>query len=154
MPQMKEPPLSAVREAQYFYDASMNPTYLPGHYNNLKRPRSVFNEQGVVRIPASVSSHLRIPLFWLSLKLFPYQYYKYLALNALRKDGFLSLYFHPWEFTDIIPYNIPWYIKHPCNHGMLNLLNRLLKDLEKEADFITMHEFALMRSKYYEYSFS
>ena len=142
MPQMQEPVMDIVSKVPYAYDASLNPTWIPGHYNNLRKSRTTFHEKGVIRIPASVSPNLRIPLFWLSFKNFPYSYFKYLANAALKKDGYLSLYFHPWEFTDISCYSIPWYTKRPDNYVLLNKLHRLINDFKNETDFIGMHDFS------------
>src|SRR5450755_946343 len=139
MPQMQEVDMDELKSAGYRYDASINPTWIPGRYNNFKKSRSVFFEEGIVRIPASVSSHLRIPLFWLSFKNLPYPYFKQLALAVLKRDGYLSLYFHPWEFTDLSPYKIPWFIKRQSKGFLLEKLSRLINDFGGDADFISMH---------------
>lgn len=141
MPQMQEPDMEEVSRVPYAYDASINPCWLPGRYNNWGKPRTAFREKNVIRIPASVSANLRIPLFWLSFKKFPYPYFRYLARKALEKDGYLSLYFHPWEFTDIHEYQIPRYVKLPSDNLLLFRLDRLIRDLKKDADFISMYDF-------------
>ena len=142
MPQMREVDINKVKEVPYVYDASINPTWLPRRYNNLHRPRSYFVEKEVIRIPASVSPFFRIPLFWISFKIFPYYLFIHLARAALKKDGYLCLYFHPWEFIDISSYRIPWYAKRQSKTVLLGKLEQLIKDLSKEADFITMYEFS------------
>ena len=50
---------------------------------------------------SGVSPIFRIPLFWLSFHNFPLFFYKKLAIDVLKKDGYLNIYFHPWEFSDI-----------------------------------------------------
>ncbi|MDP9041640.1 MAG: polysaccharide deacetylase [Bacteroidota bacterium] len=141
MPQMKTIEMKELKKVPYSYDASINPTWLPGRYNNLNISRTAFYEDGMVRIPASVSTNLRIPLFWLSFKNFPYSYFKLLAKAALKKDGYLSLYFHPWEFTDLSAYKIPWFIKNHSKAALLNKLNHFIEDFQKNAEFITMYDF-------------
>jgi peptidoglycan/xylan/chitin deacetylase (PgdA/CDA1 family) len=90
-----------IKKAGYRYNSSINPTWLPGRYNNLKKPRTWFFDQGVLQIPASVSSLLRFPLFWLTFHNLPLSLIKRMSAAAHGKDGYLNLYFHPWEFTDL-----------------------------------------------------
>jgi len=141
MPRMRKVSMDEVKKAGYLYDSSVNPTWLPGRYNNLHLPRTVYKEAGVTRIPASVSPFIRMPLFWLSFKNLPYTIFKMLALQTLKKDGYLCLYFHPWEFTDIGVYGLPGYTKKICGEALLQRLHRLVSDLKKEAGFITMGDF-------------
>ena len=88
-------------KAGYRYNSSINPTYLPGRYNNFGRPRSWFMQDGVVQLPSSVSPLVRFPLFWLSFHNLPMRLLKWISKITYRKDGYLNLYFHPWEFTDL-----------------------------------------------------
>lgn len=141
MPRMRKVEMSEVIKAGYTYDSSVNPTWLPGRYNNLHLPRTVYTDQGMTRIPASVSPFLHMPLFWLSFKNLPYPLFRMLTLQTLKKDGYVCLYFHPWEFTDIENYGLPAFTKK--HHGMplFERLFRLIQDLKKEADFTTMNSF-------------
>ncbi|MEK7200233.1 MAG: polysaccharide deacetylase family protein [Bacteroidota bacterium] len=141
MPRMREVSVTAVQKAGYTYDSSINPTYLPGRYNNFHLPRTIYTEENLTRIPASVSPFIRLPLFWLSFKNLPYPVFKMFALQTLKKDGYLCLYFHPWEFTDIENYGLPGFAKRLNGSPLLERLNRLIKDLKKEADFITSADF-------------
>ena len=72
MPRMKVIDMPSVIEAGYHYDSSINPTLVPGKYNNLHLSRTQYYDQGMRRIPAFVSPNLRISLFWLSFKNMPY----------------------------------------------------------------------------------
>lgn len=130
-----------VKLAGYSYDSSINPTWIPGRYNNFRMPRTYYTENGIMKVPVSVSANFRIPLFWLSFKNFPYSYFKRIALQALRKDGYLSLYFHPWEFTDLTKYNLPAIVKRKSGNELLEKLKRLIADLKKEGEFITVNSF-------------
>ena len=141
MPRMKQVPMEAIKNAGYSYDASMNPTWLPGRYNHLHKPRTCFVEEGMLRIPASVSANVRLPLFWLSFKNFPYRYYLHLCKQALQKDGYLSLYFHPWEFVDVTGYGLPAYTTRYAGQELLYRLHQLLNDLKPHGSFNTMHQF-------------
>ena len=141
MPRMKKINIQWIKEAGYNYDSSINPTYMPGRYNNLNLPRKIYLEGDFPRLPCSTSPNLRIPLFWLSFKNFPYTLYKKLALQTLKKDGYLCLYFHPWEFVDISNYKLPFLIKRHSGIYLLERLNRLLTDLKSMATFTTISSF-------------
>ncbi|MGH2647530.1 MAG: polysaccharide deacetylase family protein, partial [Ginsengibacter sp.] len=141
MPQMKKIEGGWIRQAGYSYDSSVNPTWVPGRYNHFRLPRTCYVENGITRVPASVSANFRIPLFWLSFKNLPYTYFKRLAFQALQKDGFLSLYFHPWEFIDLSNYNLPSLIKRKSGIQLLEKLKTFLADLKKEGTFNTIQSF-------------
>ncbi|MDQ2864270.1 MAG: DUF3473 domain-containing protein [Bacteroidota bacterium] len=141
MPRMKEISSKWVNDAGYRYDSSINPTWIPGRYNNFSKPRTVFIKSGLPEIPVSVSPNLRVPLFWLSFKNFPYSYFRKIALKTLQKDGYLSLYFHPWEFTDLSSYRLPSVVKRKSGVELLTKLKRLITDMKEEGGFITMNSF-------------
>lgn len=141
MPRMKRILSKDIADAGYRYDSSINPIWLPGHYNNLNKPSHAFVEDGITRIPASVSTLIRIPLFWLSFKNLPYSLYLKLVLRALKKEGYVCLYFHPWEFIDLSRFKIPGYTKKPSGDILLKKLERLITDLKKDAQLITMDSF-------------
>lgn len=146
MPRMRKVDMEEVKSAGYRYDSSINPTWLPGRYNNLHLPRTMYRDQGMLRIPASVSPLLRVPLFWLSFKNLPYGLFETLTMQTLKKDGYVCLYFHPWEFTDIERYGLPAFTKKHHGAPLLERLQRLVNRLKPEADFITMNEFVNMKS--------
>lgn len=131
-----------VAAAGYAYNSSLHPTYIPGRYNHWGESRLPFRELGVWQIPASVTPRMRLPLFWLSLKNFPFAVYKQLCLQTLRTDGFLNLYVHPWEFTDLSDYElIPAYVRRHSRHELLDRVEALLRFLKPHAEYRTMGEF-------------
>lgn len=141
MPRMQKIESGWIKGAGYSYDSSVNPTWIPGRYNNYRMPRTLYEENGITRVPASVSANFRIPLFWLAFKNFPYSYFKRLALQALKKDDYLSLYFHPWEFVDLSAYNVPIIIKRKSGLQMLDKLKKLIEDFRAEGEFSTIQSF-------------
>ncbi|MGN6533895.1 MAG: hypothetical protein ACTHK0_19295 [Ginsengibacter sp.] len=141
MPRMKKINPGFVKEAGYTYDSSINPTWIPGRYNNLKLPRTFYFENGIVKVPVSVSANFRIPLFWLAFKNFPYTYFKTIALQTLQKDGYLSLYFHPWEFVDLSNYKLPLMVKRKSGVELLEKLMSLIADLKNEGEFMCINNF-------------
>lgn len=144
MPRMMPVSKNAVENAGYSYNSSINPTYLPGRYNNLKVSRTYFNEGKVVQIPASVSPNFRIPLFWLSFHNFPLSFYKKLASDVLKKDKYLNIYFHPWEFAEIKDeaFKLPGFTVKNSGIEMVKRFDEFLTWLKsKNHSFGTIQEF-------------
>lgn len=131
-PRMREISYGKMREAGYMYDSSVNPALIPGRYNNLNIPRKPYKKDGVLEIPVSVATGLRVPLFWLALHLFPESLYLALAKMALRRDGYFATYFHPWEFSEIKGYKIPSYIKLNSGEAMGERLRYVVRGIGGE----------------------
>ena len=118
-----------IQKAGYEYNSSINPTWLPGRYNNLKVSRTWFHEDGVLQLPASVSP-MRFPLFWLSFHNLPLWLYKHLVTRAYHKDQYLNVYFHPWEFTDLTDqekYGFPAYVSKNSGQQMVKRMDELME---------------------------
>ncbi|MGI4749874.1 MAG: polysaccharide deacetylase family protein [Janthinobacterium lividum] len=99
--------------AGYVYNSSINPTYLPGRYNNFHRPRTWFYQDQVLQLPSSVTPVVRFPLFWLTFHNLPMVLIKWMCQRTYCRDGYLNLYFHPWEFTNLDQperFNFPKYV--------------------------------------------
>ena len=146
MPRMRKVEMEEVKKAGYLYDSSINPTWLPGRYNNLNLPRTLYVDEGMKRLPASVTPNFRIPLFWLAFKNYLYSIFKKLAIQTLKKDGYVCLYFHPWEFVDINNYNMPAYTKRLCGQPLQHRLHQLIADLKKEGEFLTIQDWLQNKS--------
>ncbi|TDG36147.1 DUF3473 domain-containing protein [Pedobacter changchengzhani] len=124
-----------IRKAGYQYNTSINPTYLPGRYNNFNISRTYFTKATVLQIPASVSPIIRFPLFWLSFHNLPLWLYKRLAKWTYNKDGYLNIYFHPWEFTDLDDrdrFGFPKYVTKNSGTQMINRMDNLLKWMKSQ----------------------
>ena len=130
---------------EYKYNASLNPTFIPGRYMNLFEPRKPFYRNDILNIPSSVTPILRIPLFWLSLHLFPLWMYKILCRWALYVDNILSLYFHPWEFyplSNLTNTRVPKLISINSGEIMSSRLSEVIKMLKrKNCQFLTYKEY-------------
>ncbi len=146
MPRMRKVAMKEVIQAGYLYDSSINPTWLPGRYNNFNLPRTVYKDEDMIRIPASVSPLIRLPLFWLGFKNYPYKLFLKLCLQTLYKDGYVCLYFHPWEFTNISNYKLPGYTKKPDDVVLLTRLERLINDLSAKGNFTTIQDFLKIKN--------
>ncbi len=145
MPRMAPVQMKDVKAAGYTYDSSVNPTWLPGRYNNFHLPRTIYQQEGMLRLPASVTPNFRIPLFWLSFKNFPLALFTFWVKQTLRKDGYVCLYFHPWEFVDLSAYNIPGYTKRLAGKPLQMRLQKLMGHL-KPYSFSTVQNFIDGRS--------
>jgi hypothetical protein len=129
MPRMMPVAAVEVAKAGYLYNSSLNPTWIPGRYKHLDKPRTAFLQDGMLQFPASVSPHLRLPLFWLSFHNFPFSFYWKLCTQTMAKDGYLNLYYHPWEFEDYQHAGgakFPGYVTRNCGNPMLKKTEKLL----------------------------
>ena len=118
-----------VYAAGYTYNSSLNPTLIPGRYNNLDKPRTYFMKEGVLQLPASVTPLVRFPLFWLAYHNLPKKLFQILALRTLKKDKYLNIYFHPWEFVNLKQLDgikLPYIITKNSGEEMLNRLDQFI----------------------------
>jgi hypothetical protein len=130
----------AIEAAGYRYNSSMNPTFLPGRYNHLTKPRRPTWSGRLLTIPVSVTPLIRFPLFWLSFKNLPLGLYKLLSAWTLYSDRELNLYFHPWEFSDISGYGLPGYIQRHGGEAMVSRLESYLLWLKKKGVFLSFNQ--------------
>ncbi|MEJ8597378.1 polysaccharide deacetylase family protein [Riemerella anatipestifer] len=149
MPRMQPIKEEEVEDAGYLYNSSINPTFLPGRYNNLHFSKTYFKEGNVWQIPASVSL-LRVPLFWLSFHNFPIFIYQLLTNYALKRDGYLNIYFHPWEFSNISKksYKLPSYTTKNTGELMVKRFDNFVSWLKNKGEtFVTYKEFLAEKTK-------
>ena len=130
-----------IQQAGYLYNSSMNPTYLPGRYNNFFEKRTPYYSDRLLNIPVSVTPLIRFPLFWLSFKNLPLSLYKFASKLTLDWDAYLNLYFHPWEFTNIRGYSLPGYITKHSGQAMVDRLENYLIWIKPYGQFATFSEF-------------
>lgn len=138
-PRMGKIDYEELKRCGYKYDSSVNPAFIPGRYNHLNVPRVPFEKCGVVEVPTSVATFLRVPLFWLALHLFPIKMYIKFARMSLKKTGYFATYFHPWEFADLEDFkSVPSYIKNNSGEKLVERLEKVIVDLQKKGvEFVT-----------------
>lgn len=145
MPRMQAVSTQELLENGIRYNASSNPTWIPGRYCGLKDPRRPNQADGLTQFPASVTPIVRFPLFWISAHVLPPAMYIRLVEYTLRAEGYVHLYFHPWEFADSMhdpKYRLPLYLRQRCGQGMRSLLEKLIKRMkEMGCSFCTSYEF-------------
>jgi peptidoglycan/xylan/chitin deacetylase (PgdA/CDA1 family) len=100
-PQMKRPGLGVLRKIGLDYDSSSHPTLIPGFYNKLAEQTSITKRDGIYIVPASVLPVLRLPFSWFFFRNFGLSYAKICTQITLAAKGYASIYFHPWEFTNV-----------------------------------------------------
>lgn len=128
--------------AGYRYNASLNPTLIPGRYNHLDKPKTPFMQDTLLQIPATVTPFIRFPMFWLSFKNLPFWLFKRFSKTSINHYGNINLYFHPWEFTDLSNYEyIPAYVRKHSNGGLIVRLEAYIIWAKKQGyEFVTMGE--------------
>jgi peptidoglycan/xylan/chitin deacetylase (PgdA/CDA1 family) len=143
MARMMEVDSAAIRDAGYQYNSSLNPVYLPGRYNNLSAPRTGFRKNGLFHLPASATPYMRIPLFWLSFHHLPMWMYKFACARTMRHDGYLNIYFHPWEYVDLSQVGgLPWLITRRSGDLMAARFENLLVWMKAQGyRFETIQDF-------------
>ncbi len=113
----------------YRYNASLNPTLIPGHYSHLTSSRTPWIENGVVQIPSSVSPFFRLPMFWLALHHYPIFVYLWLMKRIVDHDKGFNTYLHPWEFyplNDHPEFKIPYFKRRKSGKEMEQRLKQVI----------------------------
>lgn len=125
-PQMRRPSYSLLKKLGISYDSSLHPTFVPlagallqklkglisskpslkttyltSYTKNFLGKRNIFRKDGVIIVPLSVSPVVRMPMFWIAFRNLPLSYTKACAKSSLIGTGFLNMYFHPWDFSDL-----------------------------------------------------
>jgi len=140
-PRLGDVDRKALLEAGYRYDSSENPIWLPGRYMRFFRPRLPYFSGDLLNLPISASPLIRYPFFWLSFKNSPLWLFRNMSRWTLRTDGYLNIFFHPWEFSDLEAWRLPSYVKSPCGEKMLKKVKDYLVWLKDRAEFTTCSAF-------------
>ena len=133
----------AAREAGYAYDSSENPIRLPGRYDNRHLPRTPRMTDGLLRIPVSTTPKRRIPLFWLAFRHLPRPVLRASLARTLATDGYLNLFFHPWELLDLrrSRHPMPRLVRHRGGRALERRIRGELERLRDMADPVRLSEF-------------
>jgi peptidoglycan/xylan/chitin deacetylase (PgdA/CDA1 family) len=143
MPRFEKTSSGLIRDAGYKYESSINPTFIPGRYNNFFHKAKLYTDSStnLKVLPLSVVPVIRFPLFWLSFKNINFQMYLALCNLTLSVNNYLHLYFHPWEFADLNKFDIPVYIKKISGNDYTQRFERLIVELKKRGSFVSCSEF-------------
>lgn len=100
-PRFAPVPISRLTAAGFRYDSSLHPTWVPGRYNGLLDKTDVHVQQGILRIPVTVTPVIRWPLSWIWFRNTPSGLRRGLSELVFRSTKTLCIYFHSWEFVDL-----------------------------------------------------
>lgn len=143
MPRMKPVDYRKLSESGYLYDSSLNPIFLPGRYNNLSKPRTLYQLGQLWEMPASTTPILRLPLFWLTFHHLPLWAYKTICKQAFAPANYINLYFHPWEFVDLKrKFGLPNFLTKNTGQLMIERMEELIEWMILQGcSFTTVYDF-------------
>lgn len=140
-PRLRAVSLEKVAAAGYRYDASSHPALVPGRFTRVFQKRKPHRASGLWEFPASVLPALRLPLFWASFHLLPLPLYCTACRMALAWDGLLTLYFHPWELSDLAEKEIPAWIRKRTKQRRRERMETLIRALKRLGQFRTITDY-------------
>ena len=140
-PRLRPVPLQEVRSAGYRYDASSNPAIVPGRYCRVSQSRKPYQTSGIWEVPASVLPLVRFPLFWASFHLLPLPLYLAACRLLMAWDGVLTLYFHPWELSELGEKEIPFWVRRRSKARRIERMETLIRSLREYGEFRTVRNY-------------
>jgi peptidoglycan/xylan/chitin deacetylase (PgdA/CDA1 family) len=140
-PRLRPVSLASLAQAGYRYDASSNPAIVPGRYCRIRDRRTPHRVGSFWKVPASVLPLIRLPLFWASFHLFPLPLYQAACRMALATDGVLSLYFHPWELSELSEPQLPAWLRRRSQHERIDRMAKLVRWLGTIGTFRTISDY-------------
>jgi len=140
-PRLRRVDLKEVAAAGYRYDASSNPAMVPGRYWRFGQKRKPHKEGDLWEVPASVLPLIRFPLFWASFHLLPLPLYLGACRMLLAWDGLLTLYFHPWELSELPEKEIPAWIRRRSRERRIGRMETLIRVLGEFGEFRTVRSY-------------
>ena len=111
---------------------------VPGRYGRRSQKRKPHQASGIWEVPASVLPLVRFPLFWASFHLLPLPLYLAACRMLLAWDGLLTLYFHPWELSELQEREIPLWIRRRSRKRRLERMETLVRKLGELGEFRTI----------------
>lgn len=125
------PSYKILEKIGFEYDSSIHPTWLPGHYFNMRVPRSPSRKNGMIILPISVTPLLRLPMSWIWFRNFGTTYAKCCTRMCLLDQPYVNVYFHPWEFVDLTKYKsgaqLPILIRRNTGKKMMKMMKDYIK---------------------------
>jgi peptidoglycan/xylan/chitin deacetylase (PgdA/CDA1 family) len=122
-------PSDVLRKAGLIYDNSLHPTYVPGRYCNVFSPRRTYVEDGIIRIPISVTPLFRLPFSWVWFRNLGLWYVKFCSQVSYLDQDYVNIYFHSWDFANVENWPLKWrykFLLHNSGDKMLAMLTNYL----------------------------
>jgi hypothetical protein len=140
-PRLRKVGPTEVSGAGYAYDASLNPAWVPGRYSHRGQPRTPHRIGSLWEVPSSVIPIVRFPLFWASFHLLPLPLYLAACRLVLAKDNLLSLYFHPWELSELDESALPFWLTRRTKAQRVERMRKLCHWLDQQGTFRTIADY-------------
>ena len=140
-PRLRKVDPTEVSGAGYAYDASLNPAWVPGRYSHRGQPRTPHRIGSLWEVPSSVIPIVRFPLFWASFHLLPLPLYLAACRLVLAKDNLLSLYFHPWELSELDESALPFWLTRRTKAQRVERMRKLCHWLDQQGTFRTIADY-------------
>lgn len=138
-------PPGALRMAGLIYDNSMHPTYVPGRYCNICSSRNTYIEDGIMKVPISVTPLFRLPFSWVWFRNFGFRYVKFCSQVSYLNQEYINIYFHSWDFADIESWPLKWryrFLLHNSGDKIISMLTSYLNWCsQKGIRIVTMLEY-------------
>jgi hypothetical protein len=84
---------------------------------------------------------VRFPLFWASFHLLPLPLYLAACRLLMAWDGVLTLYFHPWELSELNEKEIPFWIRRRSRARRIERMEILIRSLSEYGEFRTIADY-------------
>lgn len=94
-------PEEALNQAGFIYDNSLHPTYVPGRYCNIFKPKQIHDNAGIIKVPVSVTPVLNLPFSWFWFRNFGFHYAIFCSRLIYFSRDYINIYLHSWDFADI-----------------------------------------------------
>ncbi len=124
-------------EPHFVYDSSQVPVR---NTNRMDKFLNIYMvTDSLMEIPISTVGIL--PLTSMVLRLCPLPFMEVLALMVLKRDGYLVINVHPWEFFDIPYVKVPFYVTKNTGLSFLKKVSAFISFLKSlDAEFMTMEQ--------------
>ena len=125
------PSYKILEKLGFKYDSSIHPTWVPGHYFNMRKPRSPSRKNGLSVLPISVTPLVRLPFSWLWFRNFGLPYAKFCTRMCILDQPYVNIYLHPWEFVDLSKYDagaqLPIMIRRNTGRKMIKMVGSYIR---------------------------
>jgi len=139
-PRLTPCPAKVLSAAGFLYDASPQPTWIPGRSFGPLGSRRPWWDGEVARIPLSTLPILRVPLSWYVFRVMGPRTTAALATVSGWRIPLIHLYFHPWEVVDLRGLLRPHPFAWGCGPTWLPRLAKLVRLLVRHHPPTTLGE--------------
>jgi hypothetical protein len=132
--------LGELKEIGLLYDNSLHPTYVPGRYCNIFKPRSAYKEDGMIEVPVTVTPLFRLPFSCFWFRVLKLHYAKLCTNFTYSRQDYINIYFHNWEFADVSDSSLKW----PHKLLIQNLGDRMILEFRHYLQWIIKNRVSII----------